>query len=99
MASQSSPDHGAKIYDGSSIVAFALGLASLGSFALSPMVAGLVGALAVVAATVSRRRLRRDGSLRGSRLSLGGFVLGVIALAIAVGPPLISLAITSIGSL
>jgi hypothetical protein len=95
MAGQSS--HGARIYDGSSVVAFALGLASLGSFAVSPVAAGLVGALAVVAATVSRRRLQKDGSLHGSRLSLGGFLLGVIALVIAFGPMVISLSNTSIG--
>ncbi|MCU1403310.1 MAG: hypothetical protein JWM70_1634 [Microbacteriaceae bacterium] len=89
-----SSDRGPRVYDGSSIVAFAIGLASLGSFALSPVIAGFVGLVAVAAAMASRRRLRQDSSLRGSRLSLAGFLLGGIALAIAFGPLVIAVVVS-----
>jgi hypothetical protein len=88
---ESSSDRDPRVYDGSSIVAFALGLASLCTLALFAVVAGLVGSLAVAAALVSRQRLRDDRSLRGSRLSLAGFLLGVVALIIAFGPLLLGL--------
>jgi hypothetical protein len=89
----SSSDQGPRVYDGSSIVALVLGVASLGSLALSAAAAGLIGTLAIVAALVSRQRLRVDDDLRGSRLSLAGFLLGVITLAIGFGPLLVALVV------
>lgn len=71
--------------DGLSIAAVTLGALSLAlaTLAAASLLGGIVGAVAIAAGLASRSRLKADAQLRGSRLSLAGFLLGGIAVLIA----------------
>lgn len=69
--------------DGLSIAAATLGVLALASFAAASLLGGVLGMAAIATGLASRSRLKADDQLRGSRLSLAGFLLGAIALLLA----------------
>ncbi|WP_348789937.1 hypothetical protein [Leifsonia sp. NPDC080035] len=62
-----------------------------------PAAAVLLAVAAMLFAVVSRRRLRRDPHLRGSRLALAGFLVGIGVALVEVTPALIGLVLVLVG--
>lgn len=62
-----------------------------------PGVSFLLAVAALLFAVVSRRRLRGDPHLRGSRLALAGFLIGAGIALIEVIPVLIGFALVLVG--
>jgi len=83
----------ARPVDPAALVSAAAGIvAALGAGA--PAIAGVLAVVAISLALVSRRRLRRDASLRGARAGVVGVVLGIGVLAVAIVPWLLVAAFT-----
>ncbi|ROP48722.1 MULTISPECIES: hypothetical protein [unclassified Rathayibacter] len=63
------------------------GVAVLGALLVGvPLLASALAVVAIVLALGARNRLRADETLRGARVSLVGFMLGLGVLAVAFGP-------------
>ncbi|AZZ52867.1 hypothetical protein [Rathayibacter festucae] len=63
------------------------GVAVLGALLVGvPLLASALAVVAIVLALGARSRLSADETLRGARVSLVGFVLGLGVLAVAFGP-------------
>jgi hypothetical protein len=62
------------------ILALLVGVASVAAIPLGTLASPVLGAVALTLAMLSRRILRRDAALRGSRLSLAGLLLGLVAV-------------------
>ncbi|MCW4385157.1 hypothetical protein OH146_05135 [Salinibacterium sp. SYSU T00001] len=78
--------------DGTAIIAALLAAGSLFVLSFLPLLSGFLGALALAAALVSRRRLRAEPALRGAGLSLAAFMVGAFAAVMTVaayGVPLL----------
>ncbi|GAB3130438.1 hypothetical protein [Glaciibacter psychrotolerans] len=71
---------------GSALAAFALGIGAILALPLSTPLAPMWAVGAILAGIASRRRLRNDPSVRGSRLSVAGFLLGIVAAVISFVP-------------
>ena len=67
-------------HDGKAIVALALAVGAVVTFGLPPVSLTLAAA-AMVAALLSRQTLRGDAALRGARLGLLAFLIGVVVSA------------------
>ncbi|PPL19785.1 hypothetical protein [Microterricola pindariensis] len=65
---------------GTAVGALVAGLAAL-CFVALPLIGAPLGAVAVVSGLLARRELRRNDGVRGSRISLAGFLLGAAVLA------------------
>lgn len=65
---------------GTAIGSLVAGVAAL-CLAWMPPLGMALGAVAVVSGLLARRELRRNDAVRGSRLSLAGFLLGSAVLA------------------
>jgi hypothetical protein len=75
--------------DGKAIAAFMLGVAA----ALTSswwLVAAVLAVAAISVALASRRALKADPQLRGVWLGLGGFLLAVVTLIVAIGPMVVA---------
>jgi len=70
-------------FSGKAVLAFPAGL--LAVFLPAPF-SMLLGGIAMFLAGAARRELKRDDSLRGTALSLLGFLLGAGVLAVQVAP-------------
>jgi hypothetical protein len=70
----------------SAVVALAVGVAGVALLGSVPPLAGALGAVAIALALRSRTQLKLDAELRGARLSLGGFLLGAVSVAIGILP-------------
>jgi hypothetical protein len=73
---------------GIAVVAFVVGLGSIAALSSFLPATLPLGAVAIVLGLVSRRALRRDDALRGSRLSLAGFLLGIAGAVLGGAVPL-----------
>lgn len=67
-------------YDGKAIVALALAVGAVITWGI-PALSLALAVGAIVAALVSRQALRRDDALRGARLGLLAFIVGVVVAA------------------
>lgn len=65
---------------GTAVGSLVAGLAAL-CFVALPLIGAPLGAVAVVSGLLARRELRRNDAVRGSRISLAGFLLGAGVLA------------------
>lgn len=63
------------------VLTLVVGVASVAAIPTGTPASPALGAIALTLGLLSRRILRRDAGLRGSRLSLAGFLLGIVALA------------------
>jgi len=82
--------------DGKAIASFLLAVVSV-LVAQFWILATVVAIAAISLALASRRSLRADPALRGTMLSLGGFLIAVGVLVLAtVGPSLLSLLLLAI---
>ena len=68
------------VFSGRAIAALAVGVMSIVSFQFLPVATLPLGVAALVLGLVSRRALRANPSLRGARLSLAGFILGIVGM-------------------
>lgn len=76
------------------ILALLAGVVSVATIPISSPVSPGLGVVAVILGLVSRRILRADAALRGSGLSLAGFLLGLVALA----PQAVLLVVVGVGA-
>ena len=76
-------------FSGSAIAALVVGVLSMAAIAALPAAILPLGVIALVLGVVSRRALRRDPSLRGTRLSLAGFLLGLVGMFVGGAVPLV----------
>jgi len=76
-------------FSGSAIAALVVGAVSMAAIAALPAAILPLGVVALVLGLVSRRALRGDPSLRGARLSLAGFILGLVGVFLGGAIPLI----------
>lgn len=76
-------------FSGSAIAALVVGALSMAAIAALPAVILPLGVVALVFGLVSRRTLKGDPSLRGARLSLAGFILGLVGVFLGGAIPLI----------
>jgi hypothetical protein len=79
-------------YDGKAIGALALAVAAIITWGI-PVLSLALAVGAIVAALVSRQTLRREAALRGARLGLLAFIIGVVVAA----PRLIAFAVQLLG--
>jgi len=77
------------VFSGAAIAALAVGVMSIASIQFLSLATLPLGAVALVLGLVSRRSLRADPSLRGARLSLAGFILGVVGMFLGGAVPLL----------
>ena len=77
------------------MVAVVLAAGAVVAFAV-PVLSLLLGCLAIGASLSSRRALRRSGHLRGARLGVLAFLVGVGVSAVIVVPQLISVALVAL---
>jgi len=89
--------HEATRYDTPAVLSPLAGIASFALLGL-PALSILLAVAAVLFALVSRRRLRNDERLRGSRAGLAGFILGSTAFALVAVPFAIGLVLNVIGA-
>jgi hypothetical protein len=87
-----SVQHEASRYDTPAVLSPAAGIASFALLSL-PVLSILLAVAAVSFALASRRRLRNDERLRGTRAGLAGFILGSIAFVLVAAPFVIGLAL------
>ncbi|CAN5286249.1 hypothetical protein BH09ACT2_BH09ACT2_06160 [soil metagenome] len=73
---------------GTAIAALSVGVLSIAAIPLMVVATLPLGVVALVLALVSRRALRRDPTLRGSRISLAGFLLGISGMILGGAVPL-----------
>ncbi|MCS4277456.1 hypothetical protein M2390_002662 [Mycetocola sp. BIGb0189] len=83
--------------DGAACIAAGLALVALFVAIVLPLGGGVVACAAIVVALVSRSNLRAHPELRGSRLGLAAFILGILVFVPTVLPPLLSLVLLSLG--
>jgi len=76
-------------FSGSAIAALVVGAVSMAAIAALPAAILPLGVVALVLGLVSRRALRGDPSLRGARLSLAGFIHGLVGVFLGGAIPLI----------
>ena len=76
-------------FSGSAIAALVVGALSMAAIAALPAAILPLGVVALVLGLASRRALRGDPSLRGARLSLAGFILGLVGVLLGGAIPLI----------
>ena len=76
-------------FSGSAIAALVVGAVSMAAIAALPAAILPLGVVALVLGLVSRRAFRGDPSLRGARLSLAGFILGLVGVFLGGAIPLI----------
>jgi len=77
------------VFSGGAIAALAVGLMSIASFQFLSSATLPLGVVALVLGLVSRRALRADPSLRGARLSLAGFLLGIVGMFLGGAVPVL----------
>jgi len=77
------------VFSGGAIAALAVGVMSIASFQVLPVATLPFGVAALVLGLVSRRALRADPSLRGGRLSLAGFILGIVGMFLGGAVPVL----------
>ncbi|MET4703508.1 hypothetical protein [Frigoribacterium sp. UYMn621] len=73
---------------GTAIAALTVGVLSIAAIPLMVVATLPLGVVALVLGLVSRRTLRRDPTLRGSRISLAGFLLGISGMILGGAVPL-----------
>ena len=77
------------VFSGAAIAALAVGVMSIAAVSLLAMATLPLGAVALVLGLISRRALRADPSLRGARLSLAGFILGIVGILLGGAVPVL----------
>ncbi|KQQ03636.1 MULTISPECIES: hypothetical protein [unclassified Rathayibacter] len=80
-------------YDTRALASAVIGVAAVLSMSV-PAVGAVLAVVAIVLGLGARRRLRADETLRGSRASFAGVVLGLGALAVGVVPQLLGSLLT-----
>ena len=79
-------------FSDSAVSALVVGVMSMAAIVALPAAILPLGVVALVLGWVSRRALRADPSLRGSRLSLAGFLLGLVGMCLGGAiPPILVL--------
>ena len=76
-------------FSGSAIAALVVGAMAMAAIAALPAAILPFGVVALVLGSVSRRALRADLSLRGARLFLAGFILGLMGIFLGGAVPLL----------
>ena len=84
-------------FPGSAIAALVAGALSMAAIAALPAVILPLGVVALVLGVVSRRALRGDPSRRGARLSLAGFLLGLVGIFVGGAVPLLLVLLAKLG--
>ena len=77
------------VFSGVVIAALAVGVMSIAAIPVLAVATLPLGAAALVLGLVSRRSLRADPSLRGARLSLAGFMLGIVGMFLGGAVPVL----------
>ncbi|GAA0422852.1 hypothetical protein [Leifsonia naganoensis] len=93
MTAQSNTSH----VDAASVLSLVMAAAAAISFGFPP-IAIVLAAAAVSFAVASRRRLQRDRELRGGRLSLIGFIVGLAVLLLELTPIAINYGLVLVGA-
>ncbi len=73
---------------GTAIAALAVGVLSIAAIPVMVAATLPLGVVALVLGLMSRHTLRRDPTLRGSRISLAGFLLGLSGMILGGAVPL-----------
>ena len=77
------------VFSGAAIAALAVGVMSIAAIPVLAVATLPLGVVALVLGLVSRRSLRADPSLRGARLSLAGFILGIAGMFLGGAVPVL----------
>ena len=77
------------VFSGAAIVALAVGVMSIAAIPVLAVATLPLGAVALVLGLLSRRALRADPYLRGARLSLAGFILGIVGMCLGGAVPVL----------
>ena len=76
-------------FSGVAIAALTVGVMSIAAILVLSVATLPLGVVALVLGLVSRRSLRADPSLRGARLSLAGFILGIVGMFLGGAVPVL----------
>lgn len=87
-----------RVVDAAGILSLTSAACAIVAFKL-PAAAGVLAGAAIAFALASRRRLRRNPTLRGGRVALLGFLLGAAVAIVEAVPILISYVLLLIGAL